>query len=90
MLSLSGGTFGIKINDLNFAEDVVRIDEENVITAPLQLTKLGIKNLTCGNQCQIQGINMGEWISNSAFAFGNYTIQGTVEFHNASIFEDVV
>lgn len=75
------------MNGLNFAADVARVDRPdlNIVRAKKRFHSLQIDRLECGNGCNVQGIDMDDWISRAAMTGLNHTIQGTVYAQNPII-----
>lgn len=78
--SLSTGSLSTtSINNLNFNQDVVLWNSNsNIIRAAKTFRSLAIEQLMCRYGCQIQDINVDEWITKAVLTGLNATIQGYV------------
>ncbi|CAD7089342.1 unnamed protein product [Hermetia illucens] len=88
---VEGDLNNVRINGLNLVDDVLRYDVTTTqkITAPKNFTNLIIADLECAEHATINKIDILDWLRNSAFIYGNYTIQGTTTIDDITVYEDV-
>lgn len=86
-------TLNSRLNGLDFRTDLLRsdLDEPQTITAPKHFAVLGCDHFsTSAPGVRLQGVDVADWVARSVLAGGtNYTIQGTTELTNATVFGDV-
>lgn len=77
----------LKINGLNFQNDVMRYDVDlNTVTATKTFENLNVDRISC-SRCIIQGVDMLDWSSRSAYKNGNLIIPGVTTIENSMIEE---
>lgn len=77
----------LKINGLNFQNDVMRYDVDlNTVTATKTFENLNVNKIHCSN-CIIQGVDINDWSSRSVYKNGNFKIEGITTIENSVINE---
>uniref|UniRef100_A0A6P4EBK3 LOW QUALITY PROTEIN: uncharacterized protein LOC108040825 n=1 Tax=Drosophila rhopaloa TaxID=1041015 RepID=A0A6P4EBK3_DRORH len=94
--SVSGNLNNVLINQLNLADDVVRIPQNNDSSNPsltieaLKIVKSAtINRLTITPESQVAEVPMSKWINEAAYLYGNHSIAGTTLLDNVNLFNDL-
>lgn len=84
-------TFRYSPLGLNLAQDVVRRSAPgNVVYGGRHFDNLHIHNLTCGELCYVQGVNLNTWMHLLVPLEGQSTsIQGITILENPEILRDI-
>lgn len=75
----------LKINGLNFQNDVMRYDVDlNTVTAVKTFQNLNVNKIHC-TSCIIQGVDILDWSSRSVYNKQNFIIKGITTIENSVI-----
>ncbi|EDW89529.2 uncharacterized protein LOC6528783 isoform X2 [Drosophila yakuba] len=86
----------VKINNLNLANDVVRIPHYNdsgnspmIIEALKTVQSSIINRLHTTPESQVAEVPVAKWINEAAYLYGNHSIAGTTRLNNVNLYNDL-
>ncbi|XP_030242675.1 uncharacterized protein LOC108653218, partial [Drosophila navojoa] len=90
--ALVGGDINnVRINQLNFVDDVLRKDNPGVtvIDASKRAQIATIKRLFATPSSTVANVPIAKWINNTVYTYGNHTIAGTTVMETLNLYNDL-
>ncbi|KAH8290210.1 hypothetical protein KR054_001069, partial [Drosophila jambulina] len=92
--SVSGNLKNVKVNQLDLAADVLRINRNNVsdptiIEAPKTVNSATINRLYVTPDSQVAEVPLAKWINEAVYIYGNHSIAGVTRLENVNLYNDL-
>ncbi|XP_012155603.1 uncharacterized protein LOC101460460 isoform X2 [Ceratitis capitata] len=87
---IQGDLGNVQINNLNLAQDVLRLDMPCApITAPKHIKAANIQKLYTAASSTIQGVPIANWMQSAVYVHGNHTINGNTTLNTVNMYNDL-